>query len=96
VLVYAISGCLMGDAATTLPHIAAGQAKACADAWELHDAPAAADGHVVPAVDRWEETEVSLETADLSRTRVMGAARQFDGAMVPRRHRMEARALGAG
>ncbi len=76
--------CLLGDAAFTLrPHVAAGQAKACADAWALRDALAAADGDVVTALRAWEPDQLELGRAALKRTRAMGESSQFLGTMVP-------------
>ena len=76
--------CLIGDAATTLrPHIAAGQAKACADAWALRDALEDQDGDVKKALATWEPTQLALAHSALARTRAMGAASQFDGTMRP-------------
>lgn len=76
--------CLLGDAAFTLrPHVAAGQAKACADAWALRDALAAADGDVITALRTWEPRQLDLGKAALARTREMGVASQFESTMVP-------------
>ena len=76
--------CLIGDAATTLrPHIAAGQAKACADAWALRDALTAHNGDVERALAAWEPTQLALAHRALTRTRAMGAASQFEGTMCP-------------
>jgi 2,6-dihydroxypyridine 3-monooxygenase len=76
--------CLIGDAAATLrPHIAAGQAKACADAWALRDALAANDGRVIPALTEWEPRQLALAASAVMRTRAMGSASQFEGKMVP-------------
>jgi 2,6-dihydroxypyridine 3-monooxygenase len=76
--------CLIGDAATTLrPHVAAGQAKACADAWSLRDALASHNGDVPLALASWEPTQLALAHSALSRTRAMGAASQFEGTMRP-------------
>ena len=76
--------CLIGDAATTLrPHIAAGQAKACADAWSLRDALADARGHVPTALEGWEAKQVALARSAMDRTRAMGTASQFDRTMRP-------------
>lgn len=75
--------CLLGDAAFTLrPHVAAGQAKACADAWALRDALAEADGDVASALARWEPPQLQLGRSALDRTRAMGVASQFQGTMV--------------
>lgn len=76
--------CLLGDAATTLrPHIAAGQAKACADAWALRDALEQTEGEVEAALGIWEPRQLALARQATRRTREMGQASQFHGAMVP-------------
>jgi 2,6-dihydroxypyridine 3-monooxygenase len=76
--------CLIGDAAFGLrPHVAAGQAKACADGWALRDALAATDGDVEAALAAWEPTQLALASQALARTREMGIASQFEGTMVP-------------
>jgi 2,6-dihydroxypyridine 3-monooxygenase len=76
--------CLIGDAAFGLrPHVAAGQAKACADAWALHDALAASEGEVPGALAAWEPGQLALGHRALERTRQMGNASQFEGTMVP-------------
>lgn len=76
--------CLLGDAAFTLrPHVAAGQAKACADAWALRDALRDATGDVHDALARWEPPQLELGRSALARTREMGDASQVSGSMVP-------------
>ncbi|MGH8949383.1 MAG: monooxygenase [Acidimicrobiia bacterium] len=76
--------CLIGDAAIGLrPHVAAGQAKACADAWALRDALTASNGDVASALAAWEPAQLSLGHRALARTREMGQASQFEGTMVP-------------
>ena len=76
--------CLLGDAATTLrPHVAAGQAKACADAWALRDALVATNGDVLDALAQWEPVQLELARTALARTRAMGIASQYEGTMVP-------------
>lgn len=76
--------CLLGDAAATLrPHVAAGQAKACADAWALRDALALADGRVVEALSAFETAQLKLARSAGERTRAMGLASQFQSAMEP-------------
>ena len=76
--------CLLGDAAFTLrPHVAAGQAKACADAWALRDALVATDGNVATALGSWEPRQLALGRTALARTRQMGTASQFGATMVP-------------
>ncbi len=76
--------CLLGDAAFTLrPHVAAGQAKACADAWALRDALRDASGDVLAALAEWEPGQLELGRAALERTRRMGVASQVTSTMVP-------------
>jgi 2,6-dihydroxypyridine 3-monooxygenase len=76
--------CLIGDAAAGLrPHVAAGQAKACADAWALRDALSDSDGDVDAALRAWEPLQLALAEKAIGRTREMGNASQFHGAMVP-------------
>jgi 2,6-dihydroxypyridine 3-monooxygenase len=76
--------CLVGDAAFGLrPHVAAGQAKACADAWALHDALARTQGDLGLALPEWEQSQLALGRHALARTRAMGHASQFAGTMVP-------------
>ena len=76
--------CLIGDAAATLrPHVAAGQAKACADAWALRDALSASRGDVEAALAEWEPTQLVLAHNALSRSREMGVASQFERSMEP-------------
>lgn len=75
---------LLGDAAFGLrPHVAAGQAKACADAWALRDALAACGGDVVTALREWEPGQLTLGSQALAKTRRMGHASQVDGTMIP-------------
>jgi len=76
--------CLIGDAAIGLrPHVAAGQAKACADGWALRDALFANEGDVSAALAAWEPGQLALGHRALARTREMGQASQFDRTMVP-------------
>ena len=76
--------CLIGDAAIGLrPHVAAGQAKACADAWALSQALAGSNGDVHAALAVWEPGQLALGHRALARTREMGEASQFAGTMVP-------------
>ena len=75
---------IMGDAAfTARPHVAAGTAKAAADAWALHDALEAADGDIDVALTTWEPRQLELGRAAVARSRRMGQSSQFDGTMVP-------------
>lgn len=76
--------CLIGDAAFTLrPHVAAGQAKACADAWALRDSLESAGGNVAAALEEWEPGQLALARSAMERTRAMGVASQFESRMVP-------------
>lgn len=76
--------CLLGDAAFTLrPHVAAGQAKACADAWALRDAISDTLGDVHAALAEWQPVQLELARSALQRTREMGNASQFSGTMKP-------------
>ncbi|NIS30117.1 MAG: hypothetical protein GWN07_07760 [Actinobacteria bacterium] len=76
--------CLLGDAAFGLrPHVAAGQAKACADAWALRDALADAGGDVDAALAVWEPRQLELGRSAVARTREMGHRSQVGNSMVP-------------
>lgn len=76
--------CMLGDAAFGLrPHVAAGQAKACADAWALRDALQASDGDVDAALAAWEPRQLALGRSAVERTRSMGERSQVHGTMVP-------------
>lgn len=75
---------LIGDAAfCARPHLAAGQAKACADAWALRDAVAAAGGDVVEALRSWETGQLALGRDVVARSRAMGRSSQVTGTMKP-------------
>jgi 2,6-dihydroxypyridine 3-monooxygenase len=75
--------CLLGDAAFGLrPHVAAGQAKACADAWALRDSFAAADD-LDEALANWERSQLELGRAAVNRTKQMGHGSQVAAEMVP-------------
>lgn len=75
--------CIMGDAAfAARPHVAAGTAKAAADAWALHDAVEAATD-LDEALAVWERSQLALGRAVVERSRAMGQRSQFEGAMVP-------------
>lgn len=76
--------CLIGDAAFALrPHIAAGTAKAAADAWALAEALARADGDVERALHDWEVGQIALGRAALERARRNGNRSQFEGTWRP-------------
>ncbi len=75
---------IMGDAAfAARPHVAAGTAKAAADAWALRDALAAAGGDVDRALAGWEPRQLALGRSVVARSRRMGQSSQFEGTMVP-------------
>jgi len=75
---------LMGDAAfVARPHVAAGTAKAAADAWALHDALREAMGDVDAALASWEPRQLALGRAVVEKSRRMGQRSQFEGSMVP-------------
>jgi 2,6-dihydroxypyridine 3-monooxygenase len=74
---------ILGDAAFGLrPHVAAGQAKACADGWALRDALVEADGDIDAAVALWEPRQLTLGRMSVAKTRGMGVRSQFEGSMV--------------
>jgi 2,6-dihydroxypyridine 3-monooxygenase len=76
--------CIMGDAAFGVrPHVAAGQAKACADAWALRDAIADCDGDVDRALALWEPGQLELGRTVVERSRQMGIRSQFAETMEP-------------
>lgn len=75
--------CILGDAAFGLrPHVAAGQAKACADAWALRDALLEADHDVDDALALWEPRQLALGRTAAQRTMEMGTRSQVTGTMV--------------
>lgn len=76
--------CLLGDAAFAVrPHVAAGQAKACADAWALRDALEESGGDVPRALEVWEPRQLKLGHSVVTRSRRMGNRSQFEGTMIP-------------
>ena len=76
--------CLVGDAAFTLrPHIAAGTAKAAADAHALGEAIAVADGDVPRALASWQPAQLALGRATVARAREVGDRVQSAGTYVP-------------
>lgn len=69
--------CLIGDAAfVARPHLAAGQAKACADAWALAEAVASHPGDVRSALAAWEPRQLALGQRVVARSREMGRLSQ--------------------
>jgi 2,6-dihydroxypyridine 3-monooxygenase len=76
--------CLVGDAAFALrPHIAAGTAKAAADAGALAEAIRAAAGDVPAALRAWEPDQLALGRATTARTRAVGEQAQVTGTFGP-------------
>jgi 2,6-dihydroxypyridine 3-monooxygenase len=76
--------CLIGDAAFALrPHIAAGTAKAAADAWALAEALDEWGGDVLAALEKWEDRQLQVGRAALERARSNGDRSQFEGTWVP-------------
>jgi 2,6-dihydroxypyridine 3-monooxygenase len=76
--------CLVGDAAFALrPHIAAGTAKAAADARALAQAIETADGAVPAALRAWEPGQLALGRVSTARTREVGERVQVSGTFRP-------------
>jgi 2,6-dihydroxypyridine 3-monooxygenase len=76
--------CLVGDAAFALrPHIAAGTAKAAADARALAEAIEASGGDVPAALGAWEPAQLALGRATTARTREVGERAQVTGTFRP-------------
>ena len=76
--------CLIGDAAFALrPHIAAGTAKAAADAHALGEAIGAHRGDVPAALAAWEPGQLALGRAALARARRVGTRVQIEGTYRP-------------
>ena len=76
--------CLLGDAAFGMrPHVAAGAAKACADAWALREALTGADGDIDSALAVWEPRQLALGRSVVGRSREMGIRSQMSGTMTP-------------
>jgi len=75
--------CTIGDAAfSARPHVAAGTAKAAADAWALRDA-LEAGGDLSAALAQWERRQLRLGRSVVARSRAMGRRSQIEGTMVP-------------
>lgn len=73
-----------GDAAFVVrPHIAAGTAKAAADAWALADALGSSDMEVERALLQWEARQLAVGRAALERARRNGDRSQFHGTWTP-------------
>jgi 2,6-dihydroxypyridine 3-monooxygenase len=78
---------LLGDAATVMrPHVAAGTAKACADAWALRDHlrdRGIDDVGLRAALSAWEAQQLGVARSAAERSRSMGEAAQTLGTMTP-------------
>lgn len=77
---------LIGDAATVLrPHVAAGTAKAAADAWALRDHLSEVGdlNSLDAALADWEVEQRELATTSAARSRSMGESAQVHSTMVP-------------
>jgi 2,6-dihydroxypyridine 3-monooxygenase len=76
--------CVLGDAAFALrPHIAAGTAKAAADAHALGEAIVSNGGDVQRALEEWEPRQLELGRRALERARRVGTAVQIEGTYRP-------------
>lgn len=76
--------CIVGDAAFALrPHVAAGTAKAAADARSLAEALRDANGDIDGALRRWEPGQLALGRAATRRTCDVGERAQVTGSFVP-------------
>lgn len=76
--------CILGDAAFGVrPHVAAGQAKACTDAWALRDALVEADHDLDAALALWEPRQLKVGRQAVAKTSEMGYRSQVAGTMVP-------------
>ncbi len=74
---------LLGDAAAVVrPHVAAGAAKACADAWALRE-HLQDPVELTAALAAWEVEQLAVATAVAERSRSMGESAQVESTMVP-------------
>ncbi len=78
---------LLGDAATVLrPHVAAGTAKACADAWALRDhldGQQQVGGDLTGTLEAWGRQQLDVARIAAERSRKMGESAQNLGTMMP-------------
>jgi 2,6-dihydroxypyridine 3-monooxygenase len=75
--------CIIGDAAfSARPHVAAGTAKAAADAWGLREALSDTQD-LTKALGLWETRQLELGRSVVERSRKMGRRSQFEGTMMP-------------
>ena len=75
---------MVGDAAFALrPHVAAGTAKAAADARTLAEALSASRGDVAAALARWEPAQLALGRVATARTRRVGERAQLINSFRP-------------
>jgi len=75
--------------------VAAGTAKACADAWALRDQLAGHDD-LEAALDEWEAGQLTLARTAVEKSAAMGRASQVDGVMVPGDHNWRFGLFGPG
>lgn len=76
--------CVVGDAAFALrPHVAAGTAKAAADARSLAAAIREAAGDVPAALVRWQQSQLALGRVATARTRLVGERAQITNTFRP-------------
>ena len=76
--------CVVGDAAYALrPHVAAGTAKAAADARSLADALSVGHGDVPAVLARWEHAQLALGRVATARTRRVGERAQRTNSFRP-------------
>ncbi len=74
--------CIMGDAAfSARPHVAAGTAKAAADAWALRDALQDQGDGLDAALENWQRSQLALGRSVVERSRNMGQRSQFQNTM---------------
>ena len=89
--------CILGDAAFGLrPHVAAGQAKACADAWSLCSALVEADHNLDGALALWEQRLLVLGRTASARTPGYGLSISGGWHHDARRPHLEVWAVGSG
>jgi 2,6-dihydroxypyridine 3-monooxygenase len=75
--------CIIGDAAfSARPHVAAGTAKAAADAWGLREALSDTQD-LATTLGLWETQQLELGRTVVERSREMGQRSQFEGTMMP-------------
>ncbi len=74
--------CLIGDAAfSARPHVAAGTAKAAADAWALRDVLRDHGDDLDAALEIWQRSQLALGQSVVERSRALGQRSQFENTM---------------